>query len=236
MIRVFILAGCLSSLTIARKPSPSRVSELDEIDSRRSVVLVKPCSEWNITNIPTIFGANDSRAGNDESSLNLSTSSLARDPRNKSIAIVDDNNARVLVLNLSNLSVYFAILFNTSNAPLIQPSFVAYGRNDSIYILDGWNRRIIQLNSSLEVGDNSSLVFEWAWSTTNLSPNVFFAGFCVDPFDGSVFLSDRDQHRIIRFTNSAPNGSVYVGNGTPGKTKDQLDSPTAIVMDDRRRL
>ena len=236
MIRVFLLAGCLSSLTTARKPSPPRVSELDKIGSRRSGVLVKPCSEWNTTTITTVFGANDSHAGNDESSLDLSTSSLSRDPRNKSIAIVDDNNARILILDLSNLSVYYAILFNTSTTQSNQSSFVTYAQNDSIYILDGWNRQIIKLNSSLEVGDNSSLVFNWAWPTTYLNTNSFIAGFCVDPLDESVFLSDRDQHRIILFTHSAPNGSVYVGNGTAGNAKHQLNSPTSIVMDDRRRL
>ena len=236
MIRAFILAGYLSSLTAARKPSPSRVSEYDKIGSRRSVVLVKPCSEWNTMTFIKLFGTNDSAPGNDASSLNLSTSSLARDPRNKSIAIVDDNNARILILDLKNLSVYFAILFNNSNVPLNQSSFVAYARNDSIYILDGWNRQIIKLNSSLEVGDNSSLVLNWLWLTTYLSSNSFVAGFCVDPFDGSVFLSDRDNHQIIRFTNSAPSGSVYVGTGTAGNAKYQLRFPTSIVMDDRRRL
>jgi hypothetical protein len=231
MIRVLILAGCLSSLSTARKSSPTRVSAFYKVGRHRcSVVSVKTCSEWNTTKVNKIFGANHSLSGNDESSLNLTSSSLTRDPRNKSIAIVDDNNARILILDLSNLSVYFAIVFNNSSAPVNQSSFVTYARNDSIYILDGWNRRIIKLNSSPELGDNFSLVINLTWSS------VVYSGFCVDPVDGSIYLSDREHHRIIHVASGASNGIDYVGNGSAGDAKDLLNHPTSIAMDDRRRL
>jgi hypothetical protein len=177
--------------------------------------------------------------GNDDSSLNLSKSMLDIDRTTNAIAILDDNNRRILVFNQSNTSTLFAILFNSSNltnASTIRysPSVITYAQNNSIYIADGWERQLTKINNPLIVGSDSILDTNWTQFNTNFSNTS--AGLCIDKTDGSIYLSDQDNHQIIYYSPGNSSGIIYVGNGTVGTASNQLNRPTSIVLDDNRTL
>jgi hypothetical protein len=149
------------------------------------------------------------------------------------IAVLDDNNHRILVFNQSNTSTLFAILSDSSNltnSSMIRfsPSAVAYDRNNSIYILDNWRNQMMKMNNPLEYGENATL------STSFQSSNVT-VGICVDNTAGTVLISDYNHHQIITYQGNAAIGRNY-GSGTAGNASDQLNNPTSIVMDDNRTL
>jgi hypothetical protein len=201
---------------------------------------VGQCSKWNISTKQIIFGQENRTAGNDDNSLNLMNSSLGINSVTGEIAVLDDNNHRILVFNQSNTSTLFAILSDSSNltnSSMIRfsPSAVAYDRNNSIYILDNWGNQMMKMNNPLEYGENATL----STSLISLfgiyqSGNVT-VGICVDNTDGTILISDYNNHQIITYKGNISIARNY-GNGMAGNASNQLNNPTSIVMDDNRNL
>ena len=49
--------------------------------------------------------------------------------------------------------------------------------------------------------------------------------------DGSLFIADKDNHRIIRWRPNATQGEIVVGDKEQGSRTDQLNQPVAVVID-----
>jgi hypothetical protein len=150
---------------------------------------------------------------------------------------LDDNNHRILVFNQSNTSTLFAILSDSSNLTNLStisysPSAIVYDDNNSMYILDNWNKQIIKMQNPLQYGDNATLT-----NNSISSPfNGTLTGLCVDNTGGSIFVSDILYNQIIRFEFPTLNASIYIGNETSGNASNQLKNPTSIVMNNNRAL
>lgn len=194
---------------------------------------VEQCSKWNISTKRIIFGQNKT-AGDGDYSLNLSNSSLTINRETGEIAVLDDNNHRVLVFNQSNTSTIFAILSDSSNLTnksniRFSPSAITYDLNNSIYIVDGWTQQIMKMKSPLEYGENATQTN----TTINLSSGVRFndtaVGVGIDWNNRTVFISDYDHHQIIYSDGSSLAYSVYIGTTTAGHTTNLLHNPTSIV-------
>ena len=205
-------------------------------------VVVDYCSKWNISSPTFIFGRSNQTAANATSTLNLSHSTdldIVRETGE--IVLLDDNNHRVLVINLSNTSAFFAILSDSSNLTnrsmvINSPSAISHNPNKSIYILDNWDKQFIQIPCPREYGENATL-------TNKSLPSAFAPGqnndmhrLCVDPTDESIFISSRFENNVLRFNADLLMNGTYIGSGLSGNTSTQLSSPRSIVMNNNRTL
>ena len=56
--------------------------------------------------------------------------------------------------------------------------------------------------------------------------------YCVDvDDDGTLFIADMSNHRIIRWKPDATQGEIIAGGKGPGNQDDQLNSPVAVLID-----
>jgi len=202
--------------------------------------LVEQCSKWNVS-AKIIFGQENGTAGDDDYSLNLTNSSLGINRNTGEIAVLDNNNHRVLVFNQSNTSTLFAILSDSSNLTSnisirYSPSAITYDFNNSIYIFDVLKEQLIKMKNPLEYGENATLITETI-SPSNVPPfSDITLGLCPDDTGTSVFISDYNNHQIIRYNVNTSTYYIYVGTGTAGNASNQLKNPTSIVIDDNRTL
>ncbi|CAF1261724.1 unnamed protein product [Adineta steineri] len=60
-------------------------------------------------------------------------------------------------------------------------------------------------------------------------------GIHVDNDDHSIYIADRNNHRIVRWEFGAKNGTVVAGGNGPGNEMDQLTQPTDVVLDKEKK-
>jgi len=149
-------------------------------------------------------------AGNDDNSLSLSNSALDINRNTDAIAVLDDNNGRIIVfnqstnatlfnqstnsalLNQSNSSTLFIIALDSSNLTNIstaynRTSIMAYSGNGSMYIVDGLSNEIMKINNPLDFGENVTSVYNLSTTFNYLLSNLTARGLCVDNTE-EIFL------------------------------------------------
>jgi len=189
-------------------------------------------------------------AGNDDNSLSLSNSTLDINRNTDAIAVLDDNNGRIIVFNQStnstsfnqsNSSTLFIIALDSSKLTNIstaynRTSIMAYGGNSSMYIVDGLSNEIMKINNPLDFGENVTSVYNFSTYSNYSLSNLTVRGLCVDNTEENIFVSDYGNHQILRYEKNTSNVMVYIGNGTAGDASDQLSHPTSIVINNNRTL
>ncbi|CAF1472031.1 unnamed protein product, partial [Adineta steineri] len=60
-------------------------------------------------------------------------------------------------------------------------------------------------------------------------------GIHVDNDDHSIYIADRNNHRIVRWEFGAKNGTLVAGGNGPGNEMDQLTQPTDVVLDKEKK-
>jgi hypothetical protein len=204
--------------------------------------LVDQCSKWNASAKVIIYEPANMTADNSSYSLNLTNSSLGINRQTGEIAVLDDDNHRVILFNQSNLTVIIAILSsssnltNTSSLQYSSPSAIGYDSNNSIYIVDRYEQHIIKIYNPIEYGENTTLVVNWNASNANPPLSFTALGLCIDNANQSILISDYVHHQVIVYKQNSYYGTIYAGNGTAGNSSSQLNSPTSIVMDDNGTL
>lgn len=207
-------------------------------------VVIDRCSQWNMSSRTRIFGRENRTAGSDAGALNLSYYSSGLEILRDSgeIVLLDGNNHRVLVINTSNVSTLFVVLSDSSNLTnrsmiYNSPSAISQNNNNSIFIVDSWNKQFIEIPYPLQYGENATMINKSVSLNSTTGQNLYIGGLCVDPIDRSIFISYINDHRIVRFNGSLPTYyNIYVGNGTPGNASNLLISPRSIVMNGNRTL
>ncbi|CAF0717948.1 unnamed protein product [Adineta steineri] len=184
------------------------VSNTQSISVSRSVL---ECLEWDISSKKVIFGRENKTAGNDDNSLNLTNSTLDINRNTGEIAVLDDNNRRIIIFNSSNSSKLITILFDSSNSTIsnVPPSTFSYDRNYTMYVLDGVNKEIVRMNNPLEFGKNSTKIFDWNSSLYQIGVPPA-GGLCIDNNDDNIFIND--GYQIFLYNQSISNISVYIGS------------------------
>ncbi|CAF1185086.1 unnamed protein product, partial [Adineta steineri] len=196
---------------------------------------VLECLEWDISSKKVIFGRENKTAGNDDNSLNLTNSTLDINRHTGEIAVLDDNNRRIIIFNSSNSSKLITILFDSSNSTIsnVPPSTFAYDRNYTMYVLDGVNKEIVRMNNPLEFGKNSTKIFDWSSYSQQIGVPPA-GGLCIDNTDDNIFIND--GHQIFLYDQSISILSSYVGNAAAGNATEEFNNPTSIVIDNYQRL
>ena len=54
--------------------------------------------------------------------------------------------------------------------------------------------------------------------------------------DGSIYIADAWNHRVVKWAPGVSNGRVVAGYGTPGSHSDLLNNVDSFIFDDRHRL
>ncbi|CAF4023989.1 unnamed protein product [Adineta steineri] len=195
--------------------SPSHDGVLGQSSPNARSVL--ECLEWDISSKKVIFGRENKAAGNDDNSLNLTDSTLDINRNTGEIAVLDDNNRRIIIFNSSNSSKLITILFDfdSSNSTIsnVLPSTFAYDHNYTMYVLDGVNKEIVRMNNPLEFGKNSTKIFDWSSYSQQIGVPPA-GGLCIDNTDDSIFIND--GYQIFLYNQSISNISVYIGSTTTG--------------------
>ncbi|UJR35072.1 hypothetical protein I4U23_027848 [Adineta vaga] len=196
------------------------------------------CSKWDSSE-EILFGQQNKSEGNDDNSLNLKISGMDINRKTREIAVLDDNNGRIMIFNRSNTSTIFAILLNSSNSTNISaanylPSSLAYSPNGSLYVLDSSTNKIFRFNSSLDFGNNATEIFNLKPSS-GTSFKSARGGLCIDSSNENVYFIS--ESIIYCYKNSTPPVSIYYGiNIPPGNSTKQLDNPQSIVTNENQTL
>ena len=57
-------------------------------------------------------------------------------------------------------------------------------------------------------------------------------GLCIDDDDETIYIVDQCNHRIIAWKKDATNGKIVAGENGQGSKRNQLDSPSAVIIDE----
>ena len=97
---------------------------------------------------------------------------------------------------------------------------------------DRLNGNGIDLTFLEELGAVVSVVAGDVNATNGNSSNALVhpSGIAVDTAD-SVYVSDHDNHRVLKFLFGSSTGSIVAGTGVPGNSLNQLHGPTGLCVD-----
>ena len=163
---------------------------------------------------------------------------------NEIVLILDDQNRRVISFNRSNIAILAMIFFDSQqmqnsssfNSTFDRHSLITCDRNETIYILHESNNELTRIEKFLKTQNHSNLFFNDSVHVRFLSKHSLFTGMCINPIDGTIFLSDYKNHQVISIDPNVFNQAVYVGTGIAGKQSNQLMNPTTIAMNHRQQL
>lgn len=210
------------------------------LTSRRcSVVLlvVNNCSNWDTTIISQVFGRSNLTAGNDDSSLNLSWSSFSIANRTDILAIVDDNNRRIILFNRSNFSSIRFVSLGNRAASNDSPSLISFDSTDNIYLLDGLTTSLFKVeNVSTRFKNSSSHSNVHSSKIVRFQNNSLMLGMCINPMNQFLLVADYNNDQIIQIDPLFLNRSIYIGTGQVGSQTSFVIRPKTISMDHRQTL
>ncbi|CAF1210389.1 unnamed protein product [Adineta steineri] len=175
--------------------------------------------EWkyNAKEGQIIAGGND--AGNRMDQLHYSTDVIV-DQQNHSIIIADRNNRRVIQW----LNQKQQILIDN-----IDCFGLAIDKNGFLYVSD-WLKNEVR---RWKMGEyNEGIVMAGGNGKGNQLNQLNFPGFiCVDE-DQSVYVSDNNNHRVMKWRRDAKEGIIVAGGNDEGGNLNQLYYPEGVIVDD----
>ena len=119
--------------------------------------------------------------------------------------------------------------YGTALNQLNYPSKVFVDNNLNVYVLDKSNHRVVKwlpnASSGIVVAGSASGVSGSGLSSLNSPSNLY-----VDENE-AVYVSDENNHRIVKWTKGSTAGVVVAGTGTSGSSSNQLSNPIAIYVD-----
>jgi sugar lactone lactonase YvrE len=121
---------------------------------------------------------------------------------------------------------------NWSNQ-LSSPMGVFVDNNKNVYVADRDNHRVMKWAPGATTGvivAGSNGIPGSALNRLNNPIDVV-----VDHL-GGIYISDRDNHRVVKWNNGATSGTIVAGNGIAGNSLNQLSSPQGISLDNHGRL
>jgi sugar lactone lactonase YvrE len=121
---------------------------------------------------------------------------------------------------------------NWSNQ-LSSPMGVFVDNNKNVYVADRDNHRVMKWAPGATTGvivAGSNGITGSALNRLNNPIDVV-----VDHL-GAIYISDRDNHRVVKWNNGATSGTIVAGNGIAGNSLNQLSSPHGISLDNHGRM
>ncbi|CAF1260826.1 unnamed protein product [Adineta steineri] len=180
--------------------------------------------EWKYNAIEGQIIAGRNGMGNRVDQLNLPTDVIV-DQQNDSIIIADFNNRRVIQWLNQNQHV----LINN-----IGCYGLAMDKHGFLYVSD-WKKSEVRRWKMGEYNNEGIVVAGGNGRGSQLNqlndPTFIF----VDE-DQSVYVSDRDNDRVMKWRKDAKQGTVVAGGNRQGKNLNQLYYPQGVIVDDLSRI
>uniref|UniRef100_UPI00404B34E7 PA14 domain-containing protein n=1 Tax=Fluviicola sp. TaxID=1917219 RepID=UPI00404B34E7 len=121
---------------------------------------------------------------------------------------------------------------NWSNQ-LSSPMGVFVDNNKNVYVADRDNHRVMKWAPGATTGVIVAGANGISGNALNRLNNPIDV--VVDHL-GAIYISDRDNHRVVKWNNGATSGIIVAGTGIPGSSLNQLNSPQGIYLDNHGRL
>lgn len=179
-------------------------------------------SLWNTTAITLL-----------DSSQITSVASLSFD-QNGTLYIADEYQSMVVrkLLKNSTISTVVAGTLNVSGSSNIQLNFPQAAHvdgNGNLYVSDCDNQRIQKyINGSTNGITIAGITGSSGNALSQLNAPRYFA---FDETDTYMYISDQNNHRVIRFSTNSTSGQdgiIVAGNGTSGNTSTTLNIPWGV--------
>jgi DNA-binding beta-propeller fold protein YncE len=170
--------------------------------------------------------------GSDINRINDVSSIIAPVSAPSILFMADTNNHRILLWDADdNSAIVIAGIsgsFGSDSTRLYLPvGIILDETRDLFYVADRSNNRI-QKYSIIDRGPGVTVA---GWGQLN-GPFAIL----LDSSGVNMFISDTLNHRVLLWLNGASQGSIIAGNGTPGNSTIQLNSPAQIRFDSNYNL
>jgi hypothetical protein len=170
------------------------------------------------------------------------------------ISLYDTDGDQSLVITdetRNDISVIQNINSNRTNTSLVVPqnwpsggklylpfaTFVDVRNNYDSYVSDSGNNRIVMFKSMEFVDPPQIIVYGIPTGSGSLAINQLQGPVgLVRDLQGNLFVADYYNHRIMRWTPNATNGTMIAGTGSSGNSCIQLAFPFALFLDTYRSL
>ncbi|CAF1167116.1 unnamed protein product [Adineta steineri] len=112
------------------------------------------------------------------------------------------------------------------------PTFIFVDEDQSVYISDSNNHRVIKWRKDAKEG---TIVAGGNGQGRNLNQLSYPRGVFVDHV-GQIYVADCDNHRVMRWCEGKEEGKIVVGGNDQGNEPNQLNCPYGLSFDDEGNL
>ncbi|CAF1156063.1 unnamed protein product [Adineta steineri] len=198
------------------------------IDEKKSIFITDYGShrivEWKCNTKEGQIIAGGNGQGNRKDQLNRPTNMIV-DQQDHSIIIADSDNRRVIQW----LNKKQQILIDN-----IDCSRLAIDKHGFLYVSD-WKKNEVRRWKMGEY-NNEGIVVAGGNEEGNKLNRLSRPGFIFVDEDQSVYVSDRDNHRVIQWRKDAKEGRIVAGGNGKGGNLNQLSEPEGVIVDDLGQL
>jgi sugar lactone lactonase YvrE len=120
---------------------------------------------------------------------------------------------------------------NALNA-LNYPWGLAVDENDTLYVADNGNYRVMKLQEGLLNGSIVAGANSWGSSVTLLRNPT---GLAIDT-DSNIYVDDNNNHRIMLWRKNSSSGILVAGNGSFGNSTTAIDQSTGLAVDSQGNI
>ncbi|CAF0779254.1 unnamed protein product [Adineta steineri] len=148
--------------------------------------------------------------------------------------ISDSVNNRIQKCNIRNLTCTTVAgqanaVSGTNMSYLHGPTFFYIDTNYSLYIADSTNERIQLWNYGATYGNQIAGITDVTGSGLNQF-NIPY-GTAMDPNSNTIYISDFNNHRIMKYSSGNLTGTVIAGGNGLGINNTQLNYPAGLLFD-----
>ncbi|CAF0751719.1 unnamed protein product [Adineta steineri] len=180
--------------------------------------------EWEYSENEGQIIADGNGKGNSKDQLNQPTDVIV-DQQNHSIIIADNGNRRV-------------IQWMNQTQEILIPNIDCYGlamdKNEFLYVSDVGNNEVRRWK--MGEYNNEGIVVAGGNGQGNQLNQLNSPAFIFIDEDQSIYVSDQNNHRVMKWRKGAKEGTVVAGGNGKGENLNQLSSPDGVVVDDLDRI
>ncbi|CAF4109478.1 unnamed protein product [Adineta steineri] len=176
--------------------------------------------EWKCKAKEGLIIAGENKQGNRMNQLNYPTDVIV-DQQNNSVIIADLHNRRVIQWMNQNQQILISD---------IHCSRLAMDKYGFLYVSDCEKNEVTRWKMG-EYNNEGIVVAGGNGQGKRLNQLSFPSFIFVDKYQ-SVYISDRDNHRVMKWRKDTKEGRVVAGGNGEGENLDQLSEPQGVIVDD----
>ena len=185
-------------------------------------------------NAITVAGAAN---GTNGSSLNRLSSNFGVFWADGILYVADTSNNRI-VLIAPNSTTAIAVVGVSSQPQSFRVPTDVFVTATSIYVMDTWNFRVEKWSKDFFDSETVAGILGKNGSSTDMTMLASAQNLFIDNY-GNLFVSDRINHRVVRFpwnSISGTAGVIVAGTGSQGSNSNQLNTPSGVFVTDNGTL